>query len=154
YRFAGSFKGAGRRMELVKADASRAIYRDFAHSPSKLSATIAAVREQFPNKKLIACFELHTFSSLSDAFLEQYESTMDSADVAIVYFNPEVIAHKKLKPITVEQVKSAFACNRLDVYMDPSSLKEKISKDFVNDSVLLMMSSGSFDGVDLAAIWG
>ncbi|MFM2191019.1 MAG: hypothetical protein RL491_1405 [Bacteroidota bacterium] len=154
YRFAGSFKGAGRRLEFVVGDANRAIYRDFAHSPSKLSATIAAVREQFPKKKLIACFELHTFSSLNDTFLDQYASTMDAADVPIVYFNPEVIAHKKLKPITVEQVKSAFACNKLDVHTIPSSLKEKISIEFTNDSVLLMMSSGSFDGVDVTSLWG
>jgi UDP-N-acetylmuramate: L-alanyl-gamma-D-glutamyl-meso-diaminopimelate ligase len=154
YRFAGYFKGAGRRMELVVGDTNRSIYRDFAHSPSKLSATIAAVREQFPNKKLIACFELHTFSSLNDSFLDQYASTMYAADVPIVYFNPEVIAHKKLKPITVDQVKSAFACSKLDVHTIPSSLKEKISIEFTNDSVLLMMSSGSFDGVDVAALWG
>ncbi len=153
YRFACTFKGAGRRMELVKADAYRAIYRDFAHSPSKLSATIAAVKEQFPNKKLIACFELHTFSSLNDSFLDQYVSTMDSADVPIVYFNPEVIAHKKLKPISIDQVKSAFACIRLDVHTHPSTLTEKISSEFLNDSVLLMMSSGSFDGVNIADLW-
>jgi UDP-N-acetylmuramate: L-alanyl-gamma-D-glutamyl-meso-diaminopimelate ligase len=150
YRFVGSFKGAGRRMELVVADSSRAIYRDFAHSPSKLKATIAAVKEQFPNKKLIACFELHTFSSLNDSFLDQYASTMDSADVPIVYFNPEVIAHKKLKPITIDQVRSAFAISSLDVHTHPSALREKISNEFCNDSVLLMMSSGSFDGVDVA----
>ncbi len=152
YRFVGSFKGAGRRMELVVADSSRAIYRDFAHSPSKLKATIAAVKEQFPNKKLIACFELHTFSSLNDSFLDQYASTMDSADVPIVYFNPEVIAHKKLKPITIDQVRSAFAISSLDVHTHPSALREKISNEFCNDSVLLMMSSGSFDGVDAASL--
>jgi len=152
YRFAGSFKGAGRRMELVVADSSRAIYRDFAHSPSKLKATIAAVKEQFPNKKLIACFELHTFSSLNDSFLDQYASTMDSADVPIVYFNPEVIAHKKLKPITIDQVRSAFAISSLDVHTHPSALREKISNEFCKDSVLLMMSSGSFDGVDVASL--
>jgi UDP-N-acetylmuramate: L-alanyl-gamma-D-glutamyl-meso-diaminopimelate ligase len=154
YRFAQSFKGAGRRLEMVGEDSNRTLFRDFAHSPSKLKATISAVREQYPDRKLIACFELHTFSSLSDGFLDQYAGTMSEADVAIVYFNPEVIAHKKLKPISVEQVKSAFESKILEVHSVPSSLKEKLYLEFGKDSVLLMMSSGNFDGVIVADLLG
>ena len=128
------------------------VFRDFAHAPSKLKATLDAVKEAMPLRRVIACFELHTFSSLNDSFLDQYASTMDSADVPIVYFNQEVIAHKKLKPITIDQVRSAFAISRLDVHTHPSALREKISNEFCNDSVLLMMSSGSFDGVDVASL--
>lgn len=144
-----SFKGAGRRLELVAKNSSQSVFRDFAHSPSKLKATIAAVKEQFPYRKLIACFELHTFSSLSDAFLDQYEGTMTDADVAMVYFNPDVIAHKKIKPISAERVLESFKRPDIQVYTDPNQLSNSIKNAFGTDAVLLMMSSGSFDGIKL-----
>lgn len=147
YESIRSFKGAGRRLELVAKNASQAVFRDFAHSPSKLKATISAVKEQFQDRKLIACFELHTFSSLNEAFLNQYEGTMNEADVANVYFNPEVIAHKKIKPIDVGTVLQSFGKAGLQVFTDPKTLRSSILKEFGPGSVLLMMSSGSFDGV-------
>ena len=150
YTAAQTFSGAGRRMELVKKTATQAIYRDFAHSPSKLKATVAAAKEQFPDRKIVACMELHTFSSLSENFLEQYAGTMNDADVPVVYFNPETIAHKKLPPVTAEQVKNAFADNRINVFTDPVSLTAFVKEKFIGNSVLLMMSSGTFDGVDIS----
>ena len=152
YTAAQSFTGAGRRMELVKKTATQVIYRDFAHSPSKLKATVAAAKEQFPERKIVACMELHTFSSLSENFLEQYSATMQDADVPIVYFNPATIAHKKLPQVTAEQVKNAFADERINVFTDPASLTEFIKKNFKDSSVLLMMSSGTFDGIDISGL--
>ncbi|MFM7079155.1 MAG: UDP-N-acetylmuramate--L-alanine ligase [Bacteroidota bacterium] len=149
YETIKSFKGAGRRLELVVKNSSQGIFRDFAHSPSKLKATISAVKEQFPDRKLIACFELHTFSSLNDAFLDQYGDTMTEADVPMVYFNPDVIAHKKIKPISAERVLESFNRPDIEVHTDPNTLSDSIMKAFGTDSVLLMMSSGSFDGIKL-----
>ncbi len=149
YRAASTFSGAGRRLELVKESNDRAIYRDFAHSPSKLKATVAAVKEQFPERKLVACMELHTFSSLSENFLEQYAGSMNDADVPVVYFNPKTIAHKKLAAISTEQVVKAFQNKNLVVFTNQEALRNYIENNFLSNSVLLMMSSGTFDGLDL-----
>ncbi|MCC6601403.1 MAG: peptidoglycan synthetase [Crocinitomicaceae bacterium] len=143
-----TFKGAARRLELVKKNDSVAVYKDFAHSPSKLKATTTALKEQFPGRKLVACMELHTFSSLNARFLEEYKGSMDKADEAVIYFNPHTIEHKKLPPITVEQVREAFGTDRLRVFTDSKKLKEEIlSKDW-HRSNLLLMTSGNFDGID------
>jgi UDP-N-acetylmuramate: L-alanyl-gamma-D-glutamyl-meso-diaminopimelate ligase len=147
-----SFKGAARRLELVKKNDSCNIYKDFAHSPSKLKATTSAVKTQFPKRSLVACMELHTFSSLTEAFLLQYKGAMDTADQAIVYFNPHTIAHKKLKPITEEQVKQAFGRKDILVYTDSSVLVDDLKKRNWNNSNLLLMTSGNFDGVDFAQL--
>jgi UDP-N-acetylmuramate: L-alanyl-gamma-D-glutamyl-meso-diaminopimelate ligase len=152
YLAAATFSGAGRRMELVKQSVERSVYRDFAHSPSKLQATVEAAKEQFPECKIIACMELHTFSSLSERFLEQYQSTMKAADLPVVYFNPAVIAHKKLSPVNVQQVKNAFADDRITVFTDPKELTAYLRYAFNGKSVLLMMSSGTFDGVQIESL--
>jgi UDP-N-acetylmuramate: L-alanyl-gamma-D-glutamyl-meso-diaminopimelate ligase len=152
YKAASTFSGAGRRLELIKATSDKAIYRDFAHSPSKLKATVAAVKEQFPERKLVACMELHTFSSLSENFLEQYAGSMNDADVPVVYFNPQTIAHKKLAQISEEQVAKAFENNNLVVFTDQEAMRNHIQNSFTSNSVLLMMSSGTFDGLDLHKI--
>lgn len=143
-----SFKGAAKRLELVKKNDSTAIYKDFAHSPSKLKATTAAVKKQFPDRKLIACMELHTFSSLNEGFLKEYEGSMATADDAYVYFNPHTIEHKKLKPITEEQVKKAFGGNNIRVFTSSTALADELKKKNWKDANLLMMSSGNFDGID------
>jgi len=147
-----SFKGAARRLELVHREPGKVVYRDFAHSPSKLKATIEAVREQFEGWKLIACMELHTFSSLSEQFLSHYSGSMDQADQAFVYFNPQTIAHKKLAPISTQQVKAAFNTGHLETFTDPKELFAAIKTSIAERTVVLMMSSGVFDGVDLKAI--
>lgn len=143
-----TFKGAAKRLELVSKNDATAFYKDFAHSPSKLKATTAAVKTQFPKRKLIACMELHTFSSLNENFLQQYKGAMSVADEAIVYFNPHTIEHKKLKPITVEQVKDAFGGNNIEVYTNSEKFTEYLKHKNWTDSNLLMMSSGTFDGID------
>jgi len=146
-----SFSGASKRLELVKKNKSTAIYKDFAHSPSKLKATTEAVKKQFPNRKLIACMELHTFSSLNETFLEQYKGAMELADEAIVYFNPHTIEHKKLKPISVEQVKNAFGGNNLEVMTDSKTIQDKLKSMNWENKNLLLMTSGNFDGMDFKA---
>src|SRR5690554_3095 len=142
-----NFTGAGKRLEKVSETPERIIYKDFAHSPSKLKATTAAVKEQYPDRKLIACMELHTFSSLKKDFLPQYEDAMKAADAACVYFSPKVVAHKKLEPITKEDVLKGFGGNIL-VETETQKVLDFISRESTNNMVLLMMSSGNFDGID------
>lgn len=146
------FKGAAKRLELIKKNDRTAIYKDFAHSPSKLKATTQAVKKQFPDRNLIACMELHTFSSLNDAFLNEYKGSMELADEAIVYFNPHTIEHKKLKPITEEQVKKAFGGTNIKTYTDSKLLLNDLLQMNFENKNLLMMSSGNFDGMDLKSL--
>jgi len=144
-----SFKGASKRLEKIAENNQAVIYKDFAHSPSKLKATTKAVKEQFPYRQLIACMELHTFSSLKKEFLPQYKNCMINADKAYVYFNPKVVEHKKLDPITKVQVKEAFASVNVEVFTDSERLMNKLKTENLIDTNLLMMSSGNFNGVDL-----
>ncbi len=147
-----SFKGAARRLELVLKKDSFNCYKDFAHSPSKLKATTAAVKQQFPDRHVVACMELHTFSSLTAEFLKEYNGAMNTADEAYVYFNPHTIAHKKLPPISIEQVREAFARTDLKVSTDSAALMNELRTKNWNNSVLLFMTSGNFDGVDFAEV--
>jgi UDP-N-acetylmuramate: L-alanyl-gamma-D-glutamyl-meso-diaminopimelate ligase len=148
YESIRSFSGAAKRLELVSQNEVTAVYKDFAHSPSKLKATTQAVKKQFPNRELIACMELHTFSSLNQEFLEQYKGSMDLADKAIVYFNPHTIAHKKLKPITTDQVQNAFGRADILVVTDSKQVLSTILGMDFRQKNLLLMSSGNFDGMD------
>ncbi len=144
-----NFKGASMRLELVKKTASSAVYKDFAHSPSKLKATSSAMKKQFSNRKLVACMELHTFSSLNEEFLKEYTGSMDKPDTAIVYFSPSAIAHKKLEPITPQQVLTAFGRNDLLVFTDSEKLETYLNNLNWENTNLLMMSSGTFEGMNL-----
>ncbi|MEA3476813.1 MAG: Mur ligase family protein, partial [Bacteroidota bacterium] len=145
----GTFKGAAKRLELVAKGPGTAIYTDFAHAPSKLKATINAVKNQFPGRKLLACIELHTYSSLSKDFLSHYAGTMDQADLPVVYFNPHAIELKKLKPIAVKEIIDAFKTPGLQVFNESNALKNYLLQQNWKNSNLLMMSSGDFDGIDL-----
>ncbi len=144
-----SFSGASNRLELICKQADRVAYKDFAHSPSKLRATINAVREEYPQLRLVAVMELHTFSSLMENFLPQYNGCMAEADIAYVYFNPKVVEHKRLKPITREQVAAAFATPNIRVFTDSQELQEALSSLDYAGTALLMMSSGTFDGIHI-----
>nr|WP_299205755.1 Mur ligase family protein [uncultured Brumimicrobium sp.] len=146
-----NFTGAGKRLEKVSETPERILYKDFAHSPSKLKATTSAVKEQFPDRKLVACMELHTFSSLKKDFLPQYKDAMKNADKALVYFSPKVVAHKKLDPITKEDVYEAFGKN-VQVETETQEVLDFIEKESTNNMVLLMMSSGNFDGIDYSQL--
>jgi UDP-N-acetylmuramate: L-alanyl-gamma-D-glutamyl-meso-diaminopimelate ligase len=147
-----SFKGASKRLELVAKGDTTIVYKDFAHSPSKLKATTAAVKQQFPDRKLVACMELHTFSSLNEDFLKEYNGSMQNADEAFVYFNPHTIEHKKLKAISKEQVIEAFGGNNIKVFTDSATLLNELKKKDWKNANLLMMSSGNFDGIDFSVL--
>lgn len=148
YEAIQSFKGASKRLELVAKTENFAFYKDFAHSPSKLKATTQAVKQQFEGRRVLACMELHTFSSLNETFLAEYNGAMNDADEAVVYFNPHTIAHKKLKPITEEQVLNYFNRKDLKVFTDSNTLTTYLKSKSLKNHVLLMMSSGNFDGID------
>ena len=148
-----SFPGASNRLECLYEDGDRALYRDFAHSPSKLKATIAALKEKDAERHLVACMELHTYSSLTESFLQQYAHTMDAADEAIVYFNPHAIALKKLPPITEKMIFDAFKRADLKVFSDSKALFSHLKNISWKRKDLLMMSSGNYDGMDVKKIF-
>ncbi len=149
YTAIADFTGASKRLEKIASTDNAAVFKDFAHSPSKLVATVQAVQKQFPDRKLVACMELHTFSSLNKAFLQQYAGTMNHCDYAVVYFNPQTIAHKKLAPISVAEVKKAFAREDLIVLNETSEVLNWLGDFSWPGHNLLLMTSGNFDGVDL-----
>lgn len=142
-----SFTGAGKRLQKVLEIGSFVMYKDFAHSPSKLKATTKAVKDQYKDRKVIACMELHTFSSLKKEFLPHYIHSMQMADEALVYYSPEVVEHKKLAPISKELVLEGFGGN-VHVMNSTNEVLDFIRSKQWNNSVLLMMSSGNFDGID------
>ncbi len=149
YEAIQSFKGAAKRLELIGSRNTTTVYKDFAHSPSKLKATVAAVKNQYESRKTVALMELHTFSSLNSDFLKQYDGSMKEADEAIVYYNPKTIAHKKLAPISIEKVQEAFNQEDITIYTDSNQLQADLLKMNWKNSVLLLMTSGNFDGVNL-----
>lgn len=149
YEAIADFNGASNRLQKIVQTSTAVAYKDFAHSPSKLKATVQAVKAQYPNKKLVACMELHTFSSLTHAFLKEYKGSMLKADEAFVYFSPKVIEHKRLQPIDPQDVKEAFGGNNLEVYTDSAALQSKLRSLNYDNTALLLMTSGNFSGVNL-----
>jgi UDP-N-acetylmuramate: L-alanyl-gamma-D-glutamyl-meso-diaminopimelate ligase len=149
YEAISSFTGAARRLEKIGESKDLVIYKDFAHSPSKVKATIKSINEQFTNCKTIALLELHTFSSLNANFLEEYEGAMNGVDEAIVYYNPKVIEHKKLSDISIEQVKAAFKREDIQIFTDAEKIKALTLKKHSEATVIVFMTSGNFDGIDL-----
>ncbi len=149
YTAISTFDGAAKRMELIASNSNSLIFKDFAHSPSKLKATIAAAKTQYPNRNLIAAMELHTFSSLNKIFLNEYNHSMDDADVKIIYFNPHTIEHKKLSMISTQEIKTAFANNELIIFNKKEDLVEYLKNINLDQSNLLLMSSGNFGGIQL-----
>lgn len=148
YEAITSFKGAARRLETIETNNGVKAFRDFAHAPSKVTATVNAVKESFPNRRVIACLELHTFSSLNIEFMDQYLGSMDAADIRYVYFNPEVVAHKRLPELNTEAIQEKFGDSQLKVFDNNSMLISQIKSNLKSNDVLLIMSSGSFDGID------
>ena len=128
------------------------MFLDFAHSPSKVSATTAAVKELFPQRELVACLELHTFSSLSPDFIRQYRSSLDLADKPIVFFDPETVRQKRLPPLSRAQIQEAFADQRLLVFSDRDELLQHFLSLSWENANLLLMSSGSFSGIDVKSL--
>ncbi len=149
YQAIPSFSGAAKRLEVIGKGKHNIVYRDFAHAPSKLIATASAVKNQYPDSKLVAVLELHTFSSLNIKFLGEYNETFDAPDLPIVFYSPETIAHKKLEPITEANIKEAFGNPKLQVFTNPVALEKFLLEQNWDNSNLLLMSSGHFQGLDI-----
>lgn len=149
YSYITTFKGAAKRLEVVGENDNSTVFKDFAHSPSKLTATINAVKMQFPKRRLIACIELHTFSSLNKYFLNEYAGTMNNADEAIVFIDNKTFVQKKIVPYPAEAVKKSFANDKLRFFNEPGDLLSYLETLNINNSNLLMMSSGNFGGINL-----
>ena len=152
YEAISSFCGASKRLEKVAENANCVVYKDFAHAPSKVKATTQAVKSQYPNRPLVACLELHTYSSLNATFLEEYKGALDAADAAVVFYSPQAVELKQLDSVSETQIETAFEREDLIVFTDPTRFKNYInSLEFAQKTVLLM-SSGSYGGLDFEAL--
>jgi len=149
YEAIATFKGASKRLEKIAEASTSIAYKDFAHSPSKVAATTKAVRKQYPNKKLIACLELHTYSSFNSEFLKEYKGTLDAADEAVIFFLPESVAIKKLEAVTPEQISEAFQRTDLKIFTEAGSFHKYLENQLYKSTALLLMSSGNYGGFDL-----
>lgn len=152
YEAIGTFKGASKRLEKLVQGNGKVAYKDFAHSPSKVKATTTAVKEQYPDKRLVAFLELHTYSSFNPEFLKEYEGSLAAADEAIVFYLPESVAIKKLEPVSSQQIKSAFKREDLKIYTNAASFREVVFLKNYDNTVALFMSSGNYGGLDLNAV--
>jgi UDP-N-acetylmuramate: L-alanyl-gamma-D-glutamyl-meso-diaminopimelate ligase len=152
YEAISSFGGAGKRLEKLAETATSVLFKDFAHSPSKVKATTYAVKNQYPNRKLLACLELHTYSSLTPTFLKDYQNTLDTADDAIVFYSPHAVEIKGLEPVTEQQIKDAFQRVDLMVFTDPKAFRKYIFDQNLKNYSVLMMSSGDYGGMDFEAL--
>lgn len=150
YEAIATFKGASKRLEKIAESSKNVAYKDFAHSPSKVAATTKAVKEQYPDRTLIACLELHTYSSLNAEFLKQYEGALDNADVAVVFYSPDAVKIKQLEEVTYEQIAKAFNREDLIIYTNPVEFKDYLFnlKPDSNGMALLLMSSGNYGGLN------
>ncbi len=148
YEAIATFKGASKRLEKIAESKTSVAYKDFAHSPSKVEATTNAVKEQYKNKTLVACLELHTYSSLNAEFLKEYKGALDAADIAVVFYSPHAVEIKKLEKVTHEQISNAFERDDLIIYTNPADFKDFLFSQNFDDKALLLMSSGNYGGLD------
>lgn len=146
-----TFEGAAKRLEKIFDDnkTKQTIFRDFAHAPSKVKATVKAVRERYPARKIIAVFELHTYSSLQENFIEQYAHSLDFADVKYLFLDEHALKIKGKQDLDENWLKDQFADESIVVFKDADKLKENIQHHFLDNSVVLLMSSGNFAGLSL-----
>ena len=148
YEAIASFKGASKRLEKIAEGKGKVAYKDFAHSPSKVSATTKAVKNQYPDRKLIACLELHTYSSLNAKFLKEYQGALNSADVAVVFYSPDAVKIKQLEEVTYDQIAQSFQREDLIIYTNPTDFKNFLFSQNFDNSALLLMSSGNYGGLN------
>jgi UDP-N-acetylmuramate: L-alanyl-gamma-D-glutamyl-meso-diaminopimelate ligase len=148
YEDIASFKGASKRLEKIAESKNKVAYKDFAHSPSKVAATTKAVKEQYPDRTVIACLELHTYSSLNAEFLKEYQGALEYADVAVVFYSPDAVKIKQLEEVTYEQIATSFNRNDLIIYTNPKDFKDYLFNLNLDNSALLLMSSGNYGGLN------
>jgi UDP-N-acetylmuramate: L-alanyl-gamma-D-glutamyl-meso-diaminopimelate ligase len=152
YEAIASFKGASKRLEKIAENKQTVIFKDFAHSPSKVQATTEAVKKQYAQKDLIACLELHTYSSLNAKFLGEYKGALDKADKAVVFYSPHAVKIKQLDAVTKEQIAHAFDRDDLIIYTDPEDFKAFIFSLDLNNKAIILMSSGNYGGLDFEEV--
>jgi UDP-N-acetylmuramate: L-alanyl-gamma-D-glutamyl-meso-diaminopimelate ligase len=143
------FSGASKRLELLASNTNINVYRDFAHAPSKVKATVEAVKKQYPERKLFGILELHTYSSLNTAFMEQYKGAFDQLDVGVVFYSKHALELKRMPDLPVEKVIEGFDKNGLIVINDSIKLSEWLSEQDFSNSNICLMSSGNYDGLDI-----
>ncbi|MDH7914548.1 Mur ligase family protein [Winogradskyella sp. SYSU M77433] len=154
YEAISTFKGASKRLEKIAETSKSVAYKDFAHSPSKVEATTKAVKAQYSDRTLVACLELHTYSSLNAEFLKEYKGALDAADVAVVFYSPHAVEIKKLDEVTHDQIANAFERDDLIIYTNPDDFKEFLFSQNFDDKSLLLMSSGNYGGLDFDEVKG
>jgi len=147
-----SFRGASKRLERLAKGKSSWLFKDFAHAPSKVQATTAAVKKQFESKKVLACLELHTYSSLNPEFIPAYQNTMDAADEAFIFYDPAALKIKNRPDLSVESIEAAFQHPNLKVFTQPEALHQQLQSMDYQYTVLLMMSSGNYGTMDWEAL--
>lgn len=152
YEAMATFSGASKRLQSLGKMGGRQVFKDFAHAPSKVKATTAAVREQFPDTSVTACLELHTYSSLNAEFLQEYSHSLDGAERAIVFYIPDSLRIKGLPPIEPETIREAFGREDLEVYVTTEALQRALQDPNHSEGILLLMSSGNYGGLDLEAL--
>ena len=154
YEAIASFKGASKRLEKIAESSETVIYKDFAHSPSKVKATTEAVKKQYAQRDVIACLELHTYSSLNAEFLAEYNGALDKADKAVVFYSPHAVKIKQLDSVSEQQISNAFQRNDLIIFTNPTEFKEFLFSQNLHQSALVLMSSGNYGGLDFEEVKG
>ena len=152
YEAVASFKGASKRLEKIAENDETVIFKDFAHSPSKVKATTEAVKKQYDKRELIACLELHTYSSLNAEFLQEYKGALDRADKAVVFYSPHAVKIKRLEEVTESQIGEAFQRDDLIIYTNPDEFKKFLFSQNFDDKAILLMSSGNYGGLDFESL--
>ena len=154
YEAIASFKGASKRLEKIAESSETVIYKDFVHSPSKVKATTEAVKKQYAQRDVIACLELHTYSSLNAAFLTEYNGALDKADKAVVFYSPHAVKIKQLDSVSEEQISNAFQRDDLIIFTNPAEFKEFLFSQNLHQSAVVLMSSGNYGGLDFEEVKG
>ena len=154
YEAIASFTGASKRLEKIAENSQTVIFKDFAHSPSKVKATTEAVKKQYENREVIACLELHTYSSLNAEFLSEYQGALDKADKAVVFYSPHAVKIKQLDEVTTAQIGAAFGREDLIIFTNPSEFKAFLFGQNLEQTALVLMSSGNYGGLDFEEVKG
>ena len=148
YEAIASFKGASKRLEKIAENSQTVVFKDFAHSPSKVKATTEAVKKQYAQREVIACLELHTYSSLNAEFLSEYKGALDQADKAVVFYSPHAVKIKQLDQVTTAQIETAFDREDLIIFTNPTEFKGFLFNQNLEQKALVLMSSGNYGGLD------
>ena len=154
YEAIASFTGASKRLEKIAESSETVIFKDFAHSPSKVKATTEAVKKQYAQREVIACLELHTYSSLNAEFLSEYQGALDKADKAVVFYSPHAVKIKQLDEVTTAQIGAAFGREDLIIFTNPSEFKAFLFGQNLEQTAIVLMSSGNYGGLDFEEVKG